>query len=148
MSSVVALMTKTPLGVTVVAVLTLLGALGDLFFFATWIALGSMGHAGVYLPPPPISFWIVLFSSLLLSAISVVASIGMFQGASYAWYLSIILWVFSAVHYCYAASLIFSGDNLTTMAGIAILVNSAFIVYFQSKQVRDYFLSHQPISTY
>jgi hypothetical protein len=134
---------KAPLGVTVVAVLTLLGAVGDLLFFATWIALSAMGHAGVYLPPPPISFWIVLFNSLLLSVISAVASIGMFQGASYAWYLSIILWVFSAVHYCYAASLIFTGENLTTMAGIAILVNTAFIVYFLSKQVRDYFLDHR-----
>ena len=128
---------------TFVAVLTLLGAIGDLLFFATWVALGAMGHAGTYLPPPPISFWIVLFNSLVLSVISVVASIGMFQGASYAWYLSIILWVFSAVHYCYAASLIFTGENLTSMAGIAILVNTAFIVYFLSRQVRDYFLNHR-----
>jgi hypothetical protein len=134
---------KAPLGVTVVAVLTLLGAVGDLFFLTIWVALGAMGHAGVYLPPPPISYWIVLFNSLLLSVISVVASIGMLQGASYAWYLSIILWVFSAAHYCYAASLIFTGENLTTMAGIAILVNGAFIVYFLSRQVRDYFLNHQ-----
>jgi hypothetical protein len=134
---------KAPLGMTFVAVLTLLGAIGDLLFFATWVALGAMGHAGTYLPPPPISFWIVLFNSLVLSVISVVASIGMFQGASYAWYLSIILWVFSAVHYCYAASLIFTGENLTSMAGIAILVNTAFIVYFLSRQVRDYFLNHR-----
>jgi len=138
---------EAPLGVTVVAVLTLLGAAGDFFLAVVWVAFSGMGHAGVY-TILPMSYWIVLSSSLLLSAISVVASIGMFQGTSYAWYLSIILWVFSAVHYCYAASHIFSGDNLTTMAGIAILVNSAFIVYFQSKQVRDYFLSHQPISTY
>ncbi|HVP92565.1 MAG TPA: hypothetical protein VMS94_02350 [Acidobacteriota bacterium] len=136
-------MKKAPLGMTFVAVLTLLGAIGDLLFFATWVALGAMGHAGTYLPPPPISFWIVLFNSLVLSVISVVASIGMFQGASYAWYLSIILWVFSAVHYCYAASLIFTGENLTSMAGIAILVNTAFIVYFLSRQVRDYFLNHR-----
>jgi hypothetical protein len=134
---------KTPLGVTVVAILTLLGAVGDLFFFVMWVAFSAMGHAGVYLSPPPISYWIVLFNSLLLSVISVIASIGMLQGASYAWYLSIILWVFSAAHYCYAASLIFTGENLTTMTGIAILVNGAFIVYFLSKQVRDYFLNHR-----
>jgi hypothetical protein len=138
-------MKKTPLGVTVVAVLTLLGAVGDLFFAAVWVAFGGMGSAGVYLPPPPVSYWVVLFSSLLLSFISLIASIGMFRGSSYAYYLSIILWVFSAVHYCYAASRIFTGENLMTMAGIAILVNTAFIVYFLSKQVRDYFLNHQTV---
>jgi hypothetical protein len=117
--------------------------MGDLFFFASWVALGSMGHAGVYLPPPPISFWIVLFNSLLLCAISIVASIGMLQGASFAWYLSMILWVFSAVHYCYAATLLFSGENVTAMAGLAVSVNGILIVYFLSKHVRGYFLDHK-----
>jgi hypothetical protein len=135
-------MKKAPVDVTVVAVLTLLGALGDFFFAMVWVAFGGMGHAGVYVSTP-ISFWIVLFNSILLSVISLVASIGMFQGARYAWYLSMILWVFSAVHYCYAASLIFCCENLITMVVLAVSVNSILIVYFLSKHVRDYFLGHR-----
>jgi hypothetical protein len=134
---------KAPLGVTVVAVLTLLGAIGDFFFATVWVAFSGMGSAGVYVSPP-ISYWIVLFNSLLLSIISLVASVGMFQGARYVWYLSIILWEFSAAHYCYAAwCLMFRGENLMIMTGLAILVNITLIVYFQSKQVLDYFLDHQ-----
>jgi len=133
---------KAPFGVTVVAVLTLLGAIGDFFFAAFWVALSGMGSAGTYFNPP-ISYRIVLFNSFLLSIISLVASVGMFQGASYVWYLSIILWEFSAAHYCYAASLMFCGENLMIMIGLAILVNITLIVYFQSKQVLDYFLDHQ-----
>jgi hypothetical protein len=135
-------MKKAPLGVTVVAVLTLLGAIGDFFFATVWVAFSGMGSAGTYVTLP-ISYWIVLFNSLLLSIIALVVSIGMFLGARYVWYLSIILWVFSAVHYCYAASLIFSARALMIMAGLAILVNTILIVYFQSKQVRDYFLDHR-----
>ena len=135
-------MKKAPLGVTVVAVLTLLGAIGDFFFATVWVAFSGMGSAGVYVSPP-ISYWIVLFNSLLLSIISLVASVGMFRGARYVWYLSIILWEFSAAHYCYAASLIFCCENLMIMTGLAILVNISLIVYFQSKQVLDYFLDHR-----
>lgn len=135
-------MKKVPFGVTVVTVLTLLGAIGDFFFAVVWIAFSGMGSAGVYVSPP-ISYWIVLFNSLLLSIIALVALIGIFQRARYAWYLSIILWAFSAVHYCYAASLIFCCENLVIMAVLAILVNITLIVYFQSKQVRDYFLEHR-----
>lgn len=135
-------MKKAPLSVTVVAVLTLLGAIGDFFFATFWVALSGMGRAGVY-GNLPISYWIVLFNSFLLSIISLVASVGMFGGARYVWYLSIILWAFSAAHYCYAASLMFCCETLMIMTGLAILVNVTLIVYFQSKQVRDYFLDHQ-----
>ena len=131
-----------PLGVIIVAVLTLLGAIGDFYFSIVWVALSASGHPGTYVGPPPISWWIVLCNSLLLSIISVVASIGMLKGVRYVWHLSIILWVFSAIHYCYAASLIFRRENLMIMAGLAILVNSVLILYFQSKQVKDYFLKH------
>jgi len=135
---------KAPLGVTVVAVLTLLGAIGNFFFATFWVALSSMGGAGALSFNPPISYWIVLFNSFLLSIISLVASIGMFRGARYVWYLSIILWEFSAAHYCYAAwCLMFRGENLMIMTGLAILVNVTLIVYFQSKQVLDYFLDHR-----
>ena len=120
------------------AVLTILGAAGALFFGVMWVALGSMGHAGVY-SSPPVSFWIVLFSSLLLSGVSLISSVGMLRKAKYAWYLSIIVWVFSAVHYSYAASLMFCCETLRVIVGLAVLVNACFIVYFQSKQVRDYF---------
>jgi hypothetical protein len=130
---------KAPRGVTATAVLTILGAAGALFFGAMWVALGSMGHAGVY-GGPPVSFWIVLFSSPLLSGVSLIASVGMFRKAKYAWYLSIIVWVFSAVHYGYAASLMFCCETLRFIVGLAVLVNACFIVYFLSKQVRDYFL--------
>jgi len=134
---------KPPLGVTVVAVLTLLGAIGDLFFATLWVALGAMGGPPLSGYNPPISYWIVLFNSILFSIISLVVSIRMLRGARYAWYSSIILWVFSAVHYCYAASLIFRGENLMIMVGFAVLANTTLIVYFQSRQVKDYFLNHQ-----
>jgi len=136
-------MKKAPLGVTVVAVLTLLGAIGDFFFATFWIVLSGMGGPPLGGFNPPISYWIVLFNSLLLSIISLVVSIGMFLGARCVWYLSTILWAFSAVHYCYAASRIFCCENLMIMAGLAILVNTILIVYFQSRQVRDYFLNHR-----
>jgi nicotinamide riboside transporter PnuC len=133
-------MKKAPLGVTIVAVLTMLSAVGAFFFAVVWVAFSGMGHAGAYIVIPT-SYWVVLFSSLFLSGISFLASVGMFQGASEAWYLSIIVWVFSAAHWCYAASLMFGyGDNLRTFSALAILVNAIFIVYFQSKQVKDYFL--------
>jgi hypothetical protein len=134
---------KAPLGVTVVAVLTLLGAIGDFFFATFWVALSGMGGPPLSGSNSPISYWVVLFNSLLLSIISLVASIGMFRGARYVWYLSMILWAFSAAHYCYAASLMFRGENLMIMAGLAILVNITLIVYFQSKQVKDYFSERQ-----
>lgn len=76
-------MKKVPFGVTVVTVLTLLGAIGDFFFAVVWIAFGGIGSAGVYVSPP-ISYWIVLFNSLLLSIIALVALIGIFQRARYA----------------------------------------------------------------
>jgi hypothetical protein len=91
---------------------------------------------------PPISYWLGFSSSPLLSGISFVASIGILQKARYSWYLSIIACVFSAVHYCYAASLIFCCESLRTVVGLAILVNAIFIVYFQLRQVQDYFLEH------
>jgi hypothetical protein len=134
---------KTPLGVTIVAVLTLLGTIGDFFFATLWIALSAMGGPPLGGFNPPISYWIVLFDSLLLSIISLVVSIGMLRGARYVWYLSMVLWAFSAAHYCYAASLIFRGESLMIMAGLAILVNTTLIVYFQSKHVRHYFLGHR-----
>jgi hypothetical protein len=131
---------KAPLGVTVVAILTLLGAIGDFFFATLWIAFSGMGGPPLSGSNPPISYWIVLFNSLLLSIVALVASIGMFRGARHVWYLSMVLWAFSAVHYCYAASLIFRGETLMIIVGLAILVNVTLIVYFQSKQVRDHFL--------
>jgi hypothetical protein len=134
---------KTPIGVTVVAVLTLLGAIGDFFFATLWVALSAMDGPPLGGFNPPISYWIVLFNSLLLSIISLVVSVGMFRGARYVWYLSMMLWAFSAIHYCYAAPLILRGENLMIMAGLAILVNAALIVYFQSKQVQDYFSDHR-----
>jgi hypothetical protein len=134
---------KTPLGVTVVAVLSLLGAMGDFLLATVWIALSSMGGPQLSGFNPPLSYWIVLFDFLLLSVISLVASISMFRGVRYSWYLSNILWAFSAVHYCYAASLMFSGEYLMIIAGLAILVSIILIVYFQSKQVKDYFFHHR-----
>lgn len=136
-------MKKAPFGVTVAAVLTLFGAIGDFFFATLWVALSGMGGSPLGGSNPPISYWIVLFTSLLLSTVAFVVSIGMLQGARYAWYLSMILWAFSTVHYCYAASLIFRGETLMIMVGLAVLVNATLIVYFQKKQVRDHFLTHR-----
>jgi len=133
---------RTPLGVTVAAALTMLGAAGAFLFATVWTALGSMGHAGVY-GSPPISYWLVLFSSLLLSGISFVASVGMFRGEWYIWHLSIAVWMYSAAHYCCLAWLMFRGENLTIMAGLAVFVNMALIAYFQSRQAKDYFLDHR-----
>ncbi len=136
-------MGKAPIGVTVVGVLTLLGAMGDFLFATLWVALGAMGGPPLAGFTPPVSYWIVLFNSLLLSVISLVVSIGMLRGVRVVWYLAIALWSFTAAHYCYAASLIFSGENLVIMAALAVLVNIALIVYFQSKHVRGYFLGHR-----
>lgn len=134
-------MGTTPLGVTVVAVLTMLGAVGAFLFATVWVALGSMGHAGVY-GSPPISYGLVFFSSLLLSGVSFVAPVGMFRGGWYIWYLSIAVWAFSAAHYCCVAWLMFRGESMMIVAGLAIFANMALIVYFQSRQVKDYFFGH------
>lgn len=129
-------------GVTLVAYLTLLGALINLFFAMLWIALGGMGSAGTYVSPP-ISYWVVLVNSFLLSALALVVSVAILNRARYAWHLANFLWVFSALHYCLVASLIFAGENLMITFGLAISINAAFIVYFQSRSVRDHFLGQQ-----
>jgi hypothetical protein len=132
---------KTPVGVIIVGALTLFGAIGNSFFAALWVALGAMGGPPLSGLSMPISYWVVLFNSLLLSAISLVASIGMFRRTRHVWHLSIILWAFSATHYCYVASFMFRGESLMIVVGLAILVNTTLMVYFQTKQVKEYFLN-------
>ena len=63
--------------------------------------------------------------------------------ASYAWYLSILLWIASAVYYDIVALMLFRGMNPVLMMAtlsLATFVTAVFIVYFQSEQVKTYFL--------
>jgi len=55
-----------PFGVVAVAILVLLGAMGDLFLAAIWVGLGAMGGPPIGGYSPPVSYWIVLFGSRAL----------------------------------------------------------------------------------
>jgi hypothetical protein len=72
-------MADRPKGVTVVAVLTLLGAIGNFFFTMLLAALGSVGGP----PPsgyrPSILFLILVYSPLFLSLFSFIVSSGYSQ---------------------------------------------------------------------
>jgi hypothetical protein len=79
-------MADRPKGVTVVAFLTLLGAIGNFFFTMLLAALCSVGGP----PPsgyrPSILFSIIVYSPLFLSLASFIVSSGIFTAARYAWY--------------------------------------------------------------
>ncbi|MEM2102691.1 MAG: hypothetical protein QXM22_04185 [Candidatus Bathyarchaeia archaeon] len=130
-----------PVGVTVVGILTLLGAAANFLVAVLLMALLSVGG-----PPPsgyslPL-FWRVMISiPFLLALISLIASIGILRGAKYAWYLSIILWISSAVYYGIIA--IFLPPNLKPIIISAIAPATAFIIYFQTKPAKNYFLKLQ-----
>lgn len=136
-----------PKGLTVVAVLTLLGAIGYFFTFIMLTALGAMGHAGQPTDPATMfRFHTLTFPSLALSFFSVVAVIGMFMRAKFGWYLSLLVWVSSIVYLVYVALSPF-GTTLPlgdVFFAAIILVNIIFIEYFQSEKVKRYFKIKHP----
>jgi hypothetical protein len=131
-----------PKGVTVVAVLTLLGAIGYFFTSAVLTGLGASGHPGVYIDPASMfHFYTLTIPPLVLSFLSFVVVVGIFMGLKFSWYLSFLVWVSSIVYLIYAAlSLSLNQIFIATI----VLVNIIFIEYFQSVQVKRYFKIEHP----
>jgi hypothetical protein len=135
-------MADRPKGVTVVAVLTLLGAIGNFLFTMLLAALCSVGGP----PPsgyrPSIFFLILVYSALFLSLVSFVVSSGIFAAARYAWYLSNVLWVSSAIYYSYVTFFLFYAKAYFLLPlGLIVIANIVFTAYFQSEPVKNYFLN-------
>jgi hypothetical protein len=132
-------MEERPFGVTFVAVLMAIGTLGNFLFSPFLVALCSVGG-----PPssPGVSplLSLLFFTPILLSLTSFIVSIGIFDGGKYVWHLSILFWVTSPIYYVFVAWFFSSGINLLSMLAIFVgLVNTAFIIYFQSRHVKNYF---------
>lgn len=150
-------MGKRPLGVTVVAILTLLSALVIGFLQLVLLAALSVGGPGPgsgYSPSPIILLYL---SPTILFVFALVVSHGQFRGGRKEfWYTSIILWIIETVSFAwfYAATGYWSiafvpiqGNAWYQFLGIAsvLLVPSPFfysvgcLIYFQTARVKHYF---------
>ena len=135
-------MSDRPRGITVVAILTLLGAAGLFLSFTLLVALGGMGHAGVSLDSAAmVRYQTLVYPPLILSFLFVFAVVGVLMGSKFGWYLSVLLWTLSIPYLVYAGFNIFpisvSGGGIFVAA--VVLVDIIFVVYFQSEEVRSYF---------
>ena len=137
-------MSNTPNGVAVVAVLTLLGAVGLFFSFIMLTALGAMGHAGQLVDPAAMfRFYTLIIPPLVLSLFSVIAVVGIFKRSRFGWYLCTLLWILSITYLVYVMlsvlpiSAPLAGVEYA-LVGSVIFVNVVFIVYFQSEKVKRY----------
>jgi len=139
-----------PNGLTVIAVLTFLGALGFFFSFIMLTALSAMGHAGLPVDPATMfRFYTLIIPPLGLSLLSVIAALGIFKRSKFGWYSCILLWVSSITYLVYAAFSVLpisapSADIEYAFVTSVILVNIIFIAYFQTQNIKRYFkLSEQ-----
>jgi hypothetical protein len=135
-----------PKGVTVVAVLTLLGAIGYFFTSVVLTGLGASGHPGVYIDPASIfHFYALTIPPLVLSLLFFVVFVGLLMGLKFSWYLSLLVWVSSIIYPIYATLSLFGTVMSLGQGFIAtiVLVNVIFIIYFQSEKVRRYFRINQ-----
>ena len=137
-------MFNTPNGVVVVAVLTLLGAVGWFFSFIFLTALSAMGRAGQIVDPAAMfRFYSLIIPPLVLSLFSVIAVIGIFKRSRFGWYLCILSWILSITYLAYVMLSVLpisapSADVEYALVGSIILVNVVFIAYFQSEKVKRY----------
>ncbi|UCD95879.1 MAG: hypothetical protein JSV35_05070 [Candidatus Bathyarchaeota archaeon] len=83
----------------------------------------------------------LLFSPpILLSLISFIISIAIFSGGKFTWHLSTFFWIALPIYYIFVAGFLSNGVNLLSILAVFVtLVNTAFIIYFQSKHVKNYF---------
>jgi ABC-type antimicrobial peptide transport system permease subunit len=111
-------MSDRPTGVTIISILYTLGSVGSLFF-----ALGSLLFG-------------YMFSIILLAAVIavIVISYGMWEGLTWAWYLSIAGYVINII--IGARALLFLQSPI---AIVSILLNIAFIFYFLQEHVKKFF---------
>ena len=142
--NMVVLMTKRPKGLTVVAILTLLSAAGHFLFAIILTGLSAVGG-----PPPsgnhpsPI-IYLLIYTPYLLSLLSALAALGILTGDRYGWPLSIILWITSSAYHSYVAMSVFRGLSFILAINlITVLTNIIFILYFQTKSTKNYFLKAQ-----
>ena len=144
-----------PLGVAVVATLTLVSAFA--FFFLQLLLIGLSAVGG---PPPsgtsyatPWSF----FAPLFLAALALAVSIGQFLGARWAWYASMAFWIvllFISAWFLYGANFAngtiwfdhqmswsFTGgfEGFLAVLTISIIYGIGCLAYFSSKKPREYF---------
>jgi hypothetical protein len=144
-------MGKRPLGVTVVAILTLLSALVIGFLQLVLLAVLSVGGPGPgsgYSPNPIVLLYL---SPTILFVFALVVSVGQFRGGRRGfWYASMILWIIETVSFAwfYAVtgywSIAFAGYQFLGVASILLVPSPFFysvgcLIYFQTARVKHYF---------
>lgn len=136
------MMGERPLGLTVVAGLTFLGALGNLLFSYIFRLLLSVGGASGAARVPPGPFVLLLiYTPLMLSSVSFIVVWGILKRVRHTGYLSLVLWISSDLYYGFLA--LWSQHVTLQVATLSLLglVSTVFIMYFQSEQVRSYWNS-------
>jgi hypothetical protein len=136
---------KRPIGVTVVAVLTMFVAFA--FGFLQMVVIGLMGVGGSISRSPsftPVSLLVILvfLSPGLAAFFAFGLSIAQFDGARWAWRGSMIFWVLCLIVFGYFAY------RINFSYGIILLVPLFYaagcIRIFLTRNVRDYFLTDFP----
>jgi hypothetical protein len=136
------MMGERPLGLTVVADLTFLGAVGNLLFSYLLVLLLCVGGAGGAARGPPGPFFLFLiYTPIMLSIVSFIVVWGILKRVRHTGYLSFVLWISSDLYYGFLA--LWSQNVMLQVATLSLagLVSTVFIMYFQSEQVRNYWNS-------
>lgn len=142
--NIVVPMIERPKGLTAVAILTLLSAAGHVFFAIILTGLSAVGGPppSGYRPSPLI--YLLIYTPYLFSLLSALVALGILNGDQYGWPLSVILWITSSAYHCYVAISAFRGVSLILALNlITVLTNIFFILYFQTKTIKNYFLKAQ-----
>jgi len=146
-------MTDRPIGVTIVAILTIIFGAALFFLFTLFVALSAVG--GPHQSGTSYQLPIIFYVPLLLSVIAFVVSIGTLARARYVWHASMMFWIFFVLFFvwCYTFMGVWhwmfyleGGDwyKLLSIARILFLP-SPFIysvgcsIYFLTKTPREYF---------
>jgi len=147
---------KRPIGVTVVAVLTMFAALVFGFFLILVIALSAV--AGPQSRPSglPPHFYVPSFTALLVFLLS----IGKFGGARWAWYGSLAFWILCIICFDGLAYMIDFSHGVIfldrwgyfvwydfikfLLTLIPLIYAAGCIKYFLKRNFRNYFLKDSP----
>ncbi len=120
-----------PLGITILAIL---GFIGGLFFFAfaaLFAALAPMlaGEMEAAVPFASLLFTVGSIIFVILGIVQIVISYGLWKGASWAWWVYIILLALGVV-----------SSILSLPQGIlGLVINGVIIYYLTRPHVREYF---------
>jgi len=145
--------TYRPIGVTIVAILTIIFGVALLFLFMLLLVLSAVG--GPYPSGTSPQLPLIFYAPLILSVSAFAVSSGMLGRSRYAWYASMMFWIVFVLFFvwCYSFMGVWhwmfyleSGDwyRLLSIARILALP-SPFVyavgcsIYFLTKTPREYF---------